>query len=138
MITITTTTTIMTMTNLKDSLLILQLNDTQFPIGSYSHSYGFETYIQDRVIRDEDEAKLYLQNYLKGTFFYNDLMAAYHSYKATIDGDVDLLLSLNRKLRASKSQLELREASEKLGSRLLSTVAQMGMELGDLYSRIID
>ena len=30
----------------KKEFLILQINDSLFPIGSYSHSYGLETYIQ--------------------------------------------------------------------------------------------
>lgn len=116
----------------------MQLNDSQFPIGSYSHSYGLETYVLHRLIEDAKDTKEYLENYLAGTFYYNDLLAAYLAYKYFIQGDLDGIVALNLRLQAAKSQEELRLASEKLGSRLLSTVDKMEVDLPGKYYACLD
>lgn len=37
--------------------LVLQMNDSLFPIGAYSHSYGLETYIQKGIVKDAEPPK---------------------------------------------------------------------------------
>ena len=37
--------------------LVLQMNDSLFPIGAYSHSYGLETYIQKGIVKDAETAE---------------------------------------------------------------------------------
>lgn len=128
----------MTMISFNDNLLLLQLNDTQFPIGSYSHSYGLETYIQDRTIHNEEGTQKYLFNFLRGTFLYNDLFAAHRAFIATKEENLEEIINLNIRLRASKSQLELREASEKLGSRFIHTLKEMDLELGSFFNEVIE
>lgn len=130
-------TTTMNKDKYQEELLLLQLNDSQFPIGSYSHSYGLETYVLHNLIKNADDTKEYLINYLSTTFYYNDLVAAYLSYKYFLDGDLDAILSLNLRLQAAKSQMELREASEKLGSRLISTVGRMNVDMPENYYECI-
>ena len=45
----------------KNDFLLLQINDALFPIGGYSHSYGLETYIQKDIIKNADDAALYIE-----------------------------------------------------------------------------
>ena len=40
--------------------LLLQVNDSLFPIGAYSHSYGLETYIQKEIIHDVESSKWFI------------------------------------------------------------------------------
>lgn len=117
----------------QEELILLQLNDSQFPIGSYSHSYGLETYVLHNLIKNAEDTKEYLINYLSTTFYYNDLVAAYLSYKYFLKDDLDAILNLNIRLQAAKSQEELRSASEKLGSRLISTVDKMNIDMPKRY-----
>lgn len=122
----------------EEELILLQLNDSQFPIGSYSHSYGLENYILKNLIKDSKDTKKYLINYLKTSFYYNDLLAVYLAYNYFIEGEKDELLGLNIRLQAQKSQKELREASEKLGSRLISTVHKMDIAMPEQYYDYLD
>ena len=39
--------------------ILLQVNDAQFPIGGYSHSYGLETYIQKNIVNDPVCSRVY-------------------------------------------------------------------------------
>ncbi|OPA74485.1 hypothetical protein BFG05_07030 [Campylobacter pinnipediorum subsp. pinnipediorum] len=116
------------MKNFIDSVLFLhQINDSQFPIGGYSHSYGLETYIQEGFIKNEEDTKRYLANYLKGSFLYTELFSAYLAFEFALGLDYQGIWDLCLKLRAIKSQKELREASEKLGSRLVKTLMQIDL-----------
>ena len=49
--------------------LVLQMNDSLFPIGAYSHSYGLETYIQKGIVKDAETAEKYLKMRLQYNFF---------------------------------------------------------------------
>ena len=42
---------------LNHHFLLLQINDSLFPIGGYSHSYGLETYIQKGIVQDLETAE---------------------------------------------------------------------------------
>ena len=47
---------------------LLQVNDSLFPIGGYSHSQGLETYIQKGIVCDEKTAEEYILQKLKILF----------------------------------------------------------------------
>ena len=40
----------------RKKLLLLQITDSAFPIGAYSHSFGLETYIQKGMVKSREEA----------------------------------------------------------------------------------
>lgn len=112
---------------LKNHFLLLQMNDALFPIGGYSHSYGLETYIQKGIVHDADTAEKYLKNRLRYTFLYTDLLAVRIAYDAATRKDLKKLDELEDILDASKVPKEIREASQKLGSRFVKTL--MGMKI---------
>ena len=105
--------------------LLLQVNDALFPIGAYSHSYGLETYIQKGLVSQGSSARLYIENRLRYSLLYSDLLAVRLSYQAARQGDLPELERLENILDASKIPLELREASRKLGSRFVKTLQQL-------------
>lgn len=45
---------------LSSALLLLQINDALFPIGSYTQSYGLETYVQRGIVHDPESTLSYL------------------------------------------------------------------------------
>ena len=65
----------------KNDFLLLQINDALFPIGGYSHSYGLETYIQKDIIKNADDAALYIEEKLSNSLFYTELLSVKLAYK---------------------------------------------------------
>ena len=53
-------------------LTLMQINDSVFPIGGFTHSYGLETYITKGLVHDSKTAKEYAQTLLEHSFYYND------------------------------------------------------------------
>ena len=106
----------------KNLFMIFQINDSLFPIGAYSHSYGLETYIQKKLVTNVDTAFEYLKCNLKSNFLYSELLAINLSYEYADKERLDKLIRLDNILNASKSPKEIRLASQKLGSRFIKTL----------------
>lgn len=108
--------------NTTNNFYLLQINDALFPIGAYSHSYGLETYIQKGILKNADDAALYLHNKLKYSILYSDLLGTRLAYEYAEKDDLEALFQLNHLTHVSKIPSEIRDASNKLGSRFLKTI----------------
>ena len=113
---------------LQSHFLLLQINDSLFPIGAYSHSYGLETYIQRDLITDAKGAAEYIKKRLLYNFCYTDLLAARLAFDYTRQENLAKLDELEDLMEASRVPKELREASKKLGSRFIKTLAHMQVD----------
>lgn len=113
------------MNNLQSHFLVLQINDSLFPIGAYSHSYGLETYIQKDIVHDTATAREYIAKRLAYNFLYTDLLAVRLAYEAMEHKQLSKLDELEDIMDASRIPMELREASKKLGNRFIKTLTHM-------------
>ncbi len=109
------------MTNIEHTYLgsLLHLADPTLPIGGYSHSNGLETYIQDEVVTSVTTAKEFVTNMLMYNLKYNDASFVKLAYEATAAHDLRTIIQLDQECSALKSPREIREASQKLGIRLI-------------------
>lgn len=104
---------------------LLQVNDALFPIGGYSHSQGLETYIQKGLVRDEESAREYIENRLRWSLAYTDLLAVRLSYEYAREQDLEALARLEETMEASRVPAEQREAARKMGSRFAKTIEKL-------------
>ena len=61
----------------------LQLNDATFPIGSYTFSWGLETFVQQGIIHDSKSAEAFIGSELSGSFLYSDLLVVRLAWEAS-------------------------------------------------------
>jgi len=113
----------------ENRFVLLQINDSLFPIGGYSHSYGLETYIQKGLVADEHQAMTYLQNNLKYNLCYNEFLGAKLAYDYGQAEDMDGLTQLAIIMDAAKTPSEIRTASYKLGSRFVKSIRAMDVKI---------
>lgn len=106
----------------KNIFILFQINDSLFPIGSYSHSYGLETYIQKNLVKDMDSAYEYLKSNLRYNFLHTELLSIYLAYEAATKNNIKKLVTLDKILNCSKSPREVRLARQKLASRFIKTL----------------
>lgn len=64
-----------------DLIPLLQLCDSNFPSGAFSHSFGLETYIQEQVIVDKESFKTAISAYVDKQLVFSDGLACRLSYE---------------------------------------------------------
>ncbi len=109
-------------------LQLFQIHDSAFPIGSYTQSYGMETYIQENRIKTKEELVDFCNSYLFHNLVRSDAIIIQEAYNATVEGDVDKLLYLEQLCGAMKLAKESREASVNLGRQFIRTVSPLSSD----------
>jgi urease accessory protein len=114
-------------------LALQQLVDSALPTGAFAHSFGFETYVDAGVVRDEGSFGRWLSAFISQSLTYSDGLAIRFFYEGVDLGELDALLS------ASLLPRQVREASVKMGLRLLEIGAEVfpSAEL-ELYRDVVN
>jgi urease accessory protein len=108
-------------------LRLLQLSDSQFPVGAFAHSTGLETYAQDGIGPDELHALMRTQ--LELGWGRLDLAAWVRAWHAP---DVEALDAIGRDVSAWKPIPGVRSASLSIGARTARLAARVWPDWGDL------
>jgi len=124
------------MTDASALLYLLQVANGSFPIGSFSHSYGLETFIQDGRITNAEDLGDIANLWLRYGVATSEGGAVGVAFRATRENDFTTLGDLDEVLTALKLTRETREASIKMGNAFLRTVSStFGWEGVDRYRR---
>ena len=108
---------------------LLHIADPTLPIGGYSHSNGLETYVQKGLVNSTETAALFLNNMLSSSILHNDAAYVRLAYEAMKEKDsYERIVALDEECSAMKSPREIREASHKLGTRLLKIFIEEGQK----------
>ena len=105
--------------NIIDILRVLQICDSNFPIGSFNHSYGMETYLRNNEISNGKEFRKWLNVFLNNVFIYSDGLALKILY-SYLDNDYDSkMYELDRLLTVQSISKETRDGSKLVAMRMI-------------------
>jgi urease accessory protein len=120
-------------------LSLLQLSDPTLPIGGYAHSNGLETYVQLGLVKDRVTGRAFVTEMLSKNIQYTDAAFVSLAFDAAETKDIRKILELDNECTAVKLPREIRQASQKLGMRLIKifetiTKSEIALE----YKQAID
>jgi urease accessory protein len=107
------------------TLEAFRLADSFLPVGTYTVSYGLEQFVADDRVTDADELEALLETYLSRQIGPAELVALRAAHSAALDGDIDRLCEIDRRLAAVSLAREFRESAQQSGDRLLSLQTEM-------------
>lgn len=102
-------------------LMLMQVCDSVFPIGAYSHSFGLKTYIQLGIVRDEATAREYVGQQIRYPLTYTELLGMRLAHEAAAAGDWARVADLEAVMAAAKVPDETRTASRRMAARFCKT-----------------
>ncbi|KAB2334867.1 urease accessory protein UreF [Cytobacillus depressus] len=100
-------------------LSLLQLCDSNFPTGAFSHSFGLESYIQEDKVKDSKTFYEWLQVYLHEQLIYTDGLACRMTFDALSADDLQKIWDLDRLITVQNLPRETRQGTQMIGTRML-------------------
>ena len=100
-------------------LRLLQLSDPALPVGGFSHSAGLETYVQSGIVKDAATARAFITGMLSQNIHYTDAALVSMAYDTITNKQFSGIQQLDDLCTAVKLPKEMRQASQKLGIRLI-------------------
>jgi urease accessory protein len=117
---------------------LMHLTDPTLPIGGFSHSAGLETYVQAGKVNDAVTAKEFVAEILSKSIHYTDAAFVSLGYDAMANNDWSRIKELDEECTAVKLPMEIRQASRKMGMRLLKIFQPLCQhELIDQYEKAV-
>lgn len=104
-------------------LKMMQICDSLFPIGTFTQSNGFETYVLKKVITDSKTLTEYAKTSID-LLAVGDFMAVRFGYEFA--EDKEKLIEYDNLYSALKAPREIREGSEKICNRFFKVLEKVG------------
>lgn len=96
----------------------MQLTDSNFPTGAFSHSFGLETFVQHELVKDPTSFQQFLEGYI-GQLCYTDGLAVKLVYDFFEKEDWANIRMVDEVLYCSASATESRLGAQRIGQQML-------------------
>ena len=106
--------------NIINILRVIQMCDSSFPIGSFNHSYGMETYLRNNKITSTKSLEEYLDVFINNVFIYSDGLAIKMLYEYLNKNEIEKILELDRMLTVQTIAKETRNGSKLVAKRMIN------------------
>ncbi len=103
---------------MRNFLLLMQITDSNFPTGAFSHSFGLETFVQHELVKDRSSFQQFLQGYI-GQLCYTDGLAVKLVYDYLEKEDWANIRKVDEVLYCSASATESRLGAQRIGQQML-------------------
>lgn len=107
------------------NLEIFQVCDSTFPIGTFNHSYGMETYLRDGIVHDAPSFEKWLSIYLETQFKWGEGLAVKLVMEALDKREYDKIWQIDRILTLSAAALETRKGASLIAVQMIDLLLRL-------------
>lgn len=107
------------------NLEIFQVCDSTFPIGTFNHSYGMETYLRDGVVHDASSFEKWLSVYLETQFKWGEGLAVKLTMEALDKGEYGKIWQIDRILTLSAAAIETRKGASLIAVQMIDLLLRL-------------
>jgi urease accessory protein len=123
----------------RNLLNILQICDSAFPIGSFNHSYGMETYLREDIICDAHTFNKWLTMFFENQYLYNEGLAIKLVYELLEKNEIEKIWEIDHFVTVQNVAMESREGAKLIAYRKLDVVLELfDVELLKVYKKKIE
>ena len=120
--------------NSVEILNMLQLCDSQFPVGSFNHSYGMENYLRTGKVDNTESLKVWIKAFLKDSFSQNDALAIRFVYDILDRKAIKEIWELDRWITVQSIPIETRNAGKLVARRMCELLLDLyDSEMVEIY-----
>ena len=105
--------------SIADVLKVIQICDSNFPIGSFNHSYGMETYLRLKKVYNTETFREWLSVYLNEQFIFSDGLAIKMLYEYLNNNDLESIWDLDNRITVQTVAIESRNGGKLVASRMI-------------------
>ncbi len=105
--------------NKKQLMDIMQVTSANFPIGTFSHSFGLETFIRQNDCLSSIELKKIIKSYILNTLVYNDMLAIREVFLHLKNKQFSKIYEIDNLLNISTLSKESRDSFKKISSQMI-------------------
>lgn len=98
---------------------VFQICDSTFPIGTFNHSYGMESYLRDNRIDNSPTFEAWLNAFLKTQYTYGEGLLCKLVFEALKKNQQDDIWKYDRLITVSTTSKETREAAKLVSFRMI-------------------
>ncbi len=125
----------MTPSGIISTMRLLEMSDSQFPVGNFSFSNGLETASHEKVVHDMATLRQYVQAASIQSAF-SDGIASIHAYRAAEENDYDAIRKADEEVILCKMNDEARQMMTRMGKKMAELTVHI-MEGCELMNRFL-
>lgn len=102
-----------------------QVCDSTFPIGTFNHSFGMETYNAEGTIRKAPQFAQWICSYFDAQYRFGEGLLVILAYRALDENDEDALWRLDQELTLATPAAETRNGTKLIARQMLGLLGEL-------------
>lgn len=107
---------------------VFQVCDSTFPIGTFNHSFGMESYIASGRIKTSSDFEEWLDSFIKTQFKFGEGLLCLLCLRALGEGKIDKLWEYDQIMAASTLAFETRNGNKLIAKQMLNLIERIDVE----------
>lgn len=111
--------------HIRKMLETFQICDSTFPIGTFNHSYGMETYLRENQIKDNDSFKNWMKVFLNTQFKWGEGLLVRLTMESLKKNDVSKVWQYDQKITKSNAAIETRKGARLIAEQMIILILKI-------------